>query len=323
MALVLNTFPKLDQTLRTKSGYSPSSYDFYYINNEEKNELDSEKLTDISSINIKSTLKLSDSRGIWHPEEFDLSVQHVCSFRNPAVFFGENGIATGYSTLGVAVEWTAKDASVRGVFPVGELTTDETEPVRFSTKFGFEPHTLRGSLSLKTILYLKEYGGSKRGERHLAKIPGTVLGVLDETSVVIDGNGSVFPVVMVNNPGEPLWWAECSWGDPFEDSFTEENFCLKINQAHPVYKTMEGDEGLMKSPLFAEIMASTLQILITAVLSDKTCSLQDLQAKNIDAGCIAGVVVYLMNAFQWDVNLDEPDKLALQIRRDLDKRLGG
>ena len=53
---------------------------------------------------------------------------------------------------------------------------------------------------------------------------GTILGVLDETKVIIDGNGSLFPIHMVSNLTEPLWWVQCNWEDPTQDSFTDDNF---------------------------------------------------------------------------------------------------
>ena len=56
---------------------------------------------------------------------------------------------------------------------------------------------------------------SQREEMHLAQYPGTILGDLDRFKIVIDGRGSMFPILEIREPSQPLWRVECNWSDPW------------------------------------------------------------------------------------------------------------
>ena len=96
---------------------------------------------------------------------------------------------------------------------------------------------------------------------HLAQYPGTILGDLDRFKIVIDGRGSMFPILEIREPSQPLWRVECNWSDPLVDAFDTDSVVIYLNASHPGYKELvQGD--LKESYLLKEVTASALHVII-------------------------------------------------------------
>ena len=98
------------------------------------------------------------------------------------------------------------DSKQRGVIPIGEIENSQRD-LEFELNYEFSEAQLRGSVEFSTIIYLKEAGTPLWGEEHLANQYGCILGELDNKFVIrLDGNGSVFPMYEIHEPGQPLWY---------------------------------------------------------------------------------------------------------------------
>ena len=319
MAILLEAFPKVSRELVVKAGYIASKYSFSFRDNGEIRNLESSP-TD-SSTSKTSVLKLDDPGCKWHPEEYELVAECKCIINTPMFFFGPSGLASCDGTIGIAILWMAPDASIRGVERIGELTRSMCAPCEISGKVCFPAKMLRGTLSMQTILYLKDRGNAKEDEKHLARFTGTILGVLDETKVIIDGSGSMFPIHMVNNPTEPLWWVQCNWEDPTQDAFSDDNFCLYLNAAHKDFASLNVNEGVKNSPLLMEIFCASIELLVVKVLGDEDYSEQTKQGNNLRPGSISSVINYFIHLHNWKYDKDNPEALAMDIRRSLMKMM--
>lgn len=319
MAIVLEAFPKVSRELVVKSGYIATKYSFSFHDNGEIRQL-SATPTD-SSTSRTAVLKLEDQGCKWHPEDYELIAECKSIITTPAFFFGPNGLAPNDGIIGVAIMWTAPDASVRGVEQVGELSKKEMGPCEIKGSVRFPPQLLRGTLVMQTVLYLKRRGNVAENEKHLAYFTGTILGVLDETKVIIDGNGSLFPIHMVSNPTEPLWWVQCNWEDPTQDSFTDDNFCIYLNSAHKDFAALNVNEGIKNSPLLMEIICSSLQLLVMKVLNDDVYRDSTIQGNGLNPGSISSVINYFIHLYSWAYDPVNPDVLARDIRRSMMKMM--
>lgn len=316
MAVVLDAYPKLTKALLVKTGYLSTEYYFFYHKNGIR--MDLTKKTSDSSTSRTAVIQLEDPTATWHPEIYELCAEVRCEFHVPVFLFGDHGVAAADGgVLGVAIRWMAPDSGERGVIPVGEMTKGSSVPCIIRSCITFPARKLRGTLVLDTIIYVKNAGNPKGAERFQAHIQGTVLGVLDDTRVIIDGNGSVFPVHEVSASTEPLWYVRCDWADPLEDKFTEENFCLFLNNAHKDFASLNVNEGMAKSPLLMEIICSSLQMLITKVMSDVAAAQAIRTGEDLVPGTIAAVVYYFMRKYGWSYDADYPEKLATDIRKSM------
>ena len=314
MGISLDAFPKMTRSLYVKTGYSSGVFKFNYYYKGEMRSLKAEA-TDTSTSKC-TVLKLSDQVAQWNPEENNLFVEYNCSFRSPQFLFGEQGLAAlNGSVIGVALLWLDPDANQRGVQAIGDIASSTNKPCSISGRLAFPEKQLKGTLELQTVLYLKKRGLPNNRERHLAILEGTIFGIIDVTRIVIDGNGSIFPVHEIKALNEPLWWIRCDWEDPRLDRFTDENVCLFLNTAHKDYPSLNINEGIKNSPLLMEIVCSALQIIIVKVLNDDAATSDTINGSNLEEGSISSVVHYFLNTFGINYSKDNPELLAIDVRK--------
>jgi hypothetical protein len=320
MAVILEAFPKMSRELLVKTGYNATIFNFLYKFHGENYEL--EATTADTSTSRAAVYQLRDPRCQWHPEQNNLVIECKCIINTPTFLFGKNGLAAvDGGVLGVAIMWMTPDASVRGVVPIGELRKNTPAPAEIKGSLNFKEQQLRGTLILQTILFLKEKGNPEGIEKYQASQTGTILGVLDETRVIIDGNGSMFPIQEKASPTDPLWWVTCDWEDPTEDKFTYDNFCVFLNTAHKDYTNLNANEGLKNSPLLMEIICAALQILVTKVLMDPAAKDATINGKGLQPGSVSSVIHYLLRIYDWHFDPQNPERLSIDIRKSMMKML--
>ncbi len=265
----------------------------------------------------QSVIQLIDSNCQWHANSYDLCFRRKCIISNTSFLFGANGVVDDHSVLGIAVMWSSKKtSSQRGVFNICEITKKNDNRKAFDIEGSFPPGQLKGAILLETLVYMKDPGDIKTGA--YAKNSGTILGVLDVVTIIMDGNGSVFPIVEVKEPFQPLWYVVCSWSDPLVDAFDEDNVKLCINTANTSYNLLKLEEGLKESPFLKEILASAMQTIVLNVMTSNYWD-EILKGENFEDGSIGQAINYFITTFGWETS--SPERLALSIRKDFDARL--
>jgi hypothetical protein len=310
MSEALMFYPMLSEHHLANIGYTTEIPQFSYTESYEEFPLTLDGQTD-SPRNF--TAKMRDVRCSWYPETHDLVINKKCKMLSAYAVFGLDGIAASTATLGIALRWISSKSDERGVIPFGTITKSDCASV-FELNHKFEKGKLKGSLKLQTILYLKDPGCCQKDESYFAQQPGTVLGVLDQAEIYIDGNGSIFPIVSVDAPGKPLWTVYYNdTCDPMHDPFDEENVEIRLNRAHPAYESLKIDVSLSESPMFLEVLSSALFVIVA---SAKESLGEDwnvvMNGENLEAGTIAAAMNHFVRKLQWDIS--SPAKLAESIK---------
>ncbi|MBQ3683828.1 MAG: hypothetical protein II922_12280 [Succinimonas sp.] len=316
MSVILESFPKLTTELKTCIGFCPSPYEFFYIdNNNEKCPLQSE-ITNV--LNTCDILQLTDEKSDWHPNDYALGIKVSFSIRTPSHLFGENGLVSqDGGIIGVGIMWDCQEASIRGVFDIGEISSDNNSSADFSKEIEIPKALLRGLLHLRIMLYVKQHGTLNDIPTYQSTTPGTVLGYLHETKVIISGNGNIFPVILTSDNSEnaPLWWVKCAF-DPCEETpFNEDSFCLYINKSHVDYSLILSSGNEM-TPLMREVMGSALTIFFSTILEENNVFENLKSTRKFESGSVASVASFIIDRF--DLNLSWPvipEKLAYEIRQ--------
>jgi len=311
----INFFKTLSPELEGKILFEGSQYKFSFEKDGINHSLSTGPLEDQEIRNSQIYIKEEDSN--WSQDENNLEINRFCIINNPAFLFGNNGLVGPKSTLGIALSWHSKSSNQRGVVPVGELVKGiKNEPFEFQVKYNFKPGQLKGLITFELILYLKE--NKHQNIPFFAQHEGTLLGELDSCTLIIDGSGSMFPILEVHNPNKPLWWVSCDWMDILSDPFTEEYVSVNLNTAHRFFKQLNVEYGLGSSPLLIEIISSSIQIIIQKA---KETDVWDViqSGVDLDPGSIAQAVNYFLQTFQWDHS--SPENLACSIRNDLESRI--
>lgn len=319
MPITIDSFPKLNNKIFSKIGFTGISNRYSYHDNGVICLLEAENT---ESSNSKTTVvKLTDPVSKWHPETYNLIIGISGTINAPMHLFGINGLASkNGAQIGIAIIWMSKDSCIRGITPIADFE-NQSNSLDYDGEVSFNAHTLRGTLVLRTVLYLKKAGTVVKEEQHLANVSGTILGVLDETRIIIDGNGSVFPVVEKADKTMPLWWVECNWEDPTEDLLIGENFCLYLNTAHTDYSSLNLNNGLNQAPLFKDIIASAIGILITEVLSNDAYKSQTISGAGLAPGTISAAVNYFIKVYDIDTGMvNHQGALSKALRKQLMSR---
>lgn len=312
MAADISLFPVITDELKAKMQFIPSEYEFYYVKDDEEIPLTSEPLDDNSSI-----YKLNDESGHWTPDDFNIGIRRSFSLRNFKCLFGKDGVVCQNATLGLAVMWTSADSRQRGIISIGELTAIQNN-VSLKFEYEFQKAQLRGCVEFSTVIYIKKSGLSTNEERHLANECGFILGEMDKFVLQLDGQGSIFPVYEVREPGKPLWHIKCDWEDPTSDKFVD-TVSININTAHKNYKFLDKskpkiyDEQLMK-----EIMASAIGIIVMKLKEQETYWDVTTTGQGLETGSVSEAVFYFKEALELDFS--SPEVLSLSIRKLFDSK---
>lgn len=310
MSVSLNSFPVLTPEIFQKIGYIAEEYEFSYSSDEEF-PLKQESITQKNDV-----IKLTDERCEWSPDHYNIKLNRKLRISTPVHLFGSRGLACNTAKIGIAVVWMSKASNQRGIIKCGEFSREDFSP-EVQVEYDFKEGTLTGSFTLATVLYLSKGGIPEANEKFLANQQGIILGLLDEYTVIIDGNGSIFPIVEVNIPNQPLWWVKCNWTDPTADNFDQENVQICLNAAHKDFGLFDLKEGLKNSPMLCDVIATALAIIIQKV-KDSDYWDDTIKGNSLSQGSVSQAVHYFITTFGWD--WQSPEKLALSIRADFDKR---
>lgn len=307
-------YPVLSGKLFRQIGYTLGQVDYSYTDNQGRHSL--KATSGPGSSTSTSVIQLDDDRNIWHPDTSGLDILIEGQIANPSFLFGKNGLLpSDGSSLGLALIWTDREAQIRGSRKITSLSSASSEDFEFSERIHFDPGMLRGTLTLRIVLYVEKTGYSSR-----ASAPeGTTVGVLDEIKVIIEGSGSIFPISEISTPGDPLWYVETYFDDPNEDEFNAENIQIVLNTAHPLYPELQSDSNGL-SPLMSEVLASAIYTLVMDVISREEGSEIIRNApEQARTGSIASILHYMAVSGRWIDWLDQPARLAFEIRRWLEK----
>lgn len=305
----LSLFPLLTDELKSKIGYEPTDYSFYYTRGDELIPLSYDLVENTENIySLKDDIKQS-----WDKESDNIGIQRGYCFNSFNCLFGEKGIVCSNAVIGVAVIWTSLDSKQRGVIEVGELKNNQN-CTELEFDFKFNKAQLRGQITFTTILYIKKIGTPKSSEEHLANSYGIVLGEFEEDNFILslDGIGSVFPIFEIEDPELPLWTVDCNWNDPTTEKFID-CVAININKGSKYYSSYEKDYQLLR-----EILSSALTVIITKLQMSQNYWQATLK-RNFDAGSVSEAIYYFIKTLGW--NASSPEKLSYSIRSYFEKEI--
>ena len=310
MSITLSAFPTLTSRLLTASGFSmPSPIKFSYIDCGKRFVLE----RSIPSNDYNEAITFKDSRKIWHPDFNNLIIDFSLSFTDTTIFFGTAGLLPRGSKIGIGVIWADKESGVRGSSIISSFDSASTK-ITISKSLTFDKSTLKGTLDLRFVLFVQKYDGmfASNGSCYATKL-GTILGDLFECKIIIEGDGSSFPIKEVSELGKPLWWVECNFEpSPLEVPFDENSFCLYLNIGHKEYKELHLEDGNESNAFFLDIVASVTSILITKAM-DSEFSVDIRSGDQLEEGSVGSVVHYMLDKLGIGDSL-EPEILANEIR---------
>jgi hypothetical protein len=189
--------------------------------------------------------------------------------------------------------WHSQSSFQRGVIEHGEIL-NTANPSEIVVSGCLPKGTFRESVSIEVILYISKPGTPNENEEHFANQRGCVLGSLFKQTLVIDGDGTMFPTAYVSlGARTQLWSVSCNWEDPLVDKFVD-CVCLNINRDNPMFKYLynDRDNPEFSHSLLQEVVASALTIIVEKLRYDGV-DVGDIRNANPYDGSVLMMVKYL------------------------------
>lgn len=276
---------------------------------------------DRSDLTLKSTSEgfvVADENEIWDIRDDGLTVKGRILIPDVSQLFGNSGLVSDNCVLGVAVITSSTIADRRDVFKIGVISSCQ-DSANIVFEISLQPGLYRGNMLFRAILYIVSPGEYEKAKG----LPsGLMLGDLFSSMFVFTNYDSVFPVLETDSPGSPLWWVKCQWTDIEKDTFTPENVCIYINTAHKLYPSLkeEGKKKTFNVSLFAEIMCSSIQLIIEKIRCSETDWEKIMSDSTFPMNTIVFVIQYIRLTLEWDFS--SPERLASDIRKYVYSSLG-
>lgn len=259
-----------------------------------------------------------DNNGIWTSSLNNLQIIGKLAIDNYNILFDEYKLAREDTVLGIALTYISPNCTKTCTIPIGEISYFDKDEKQLDFKLDFEPGEISSILSLKFSIYVKRVN-TREINSIFAQNVGTILGEIYECNLVLEGQGSEFPIVTIENPEMPLWDMEVNF-EALDDLFSIDTICLKINKSHKDFPKLGVDKISKNNNLiWKEILASFFTNLF--LTSNEIESLENLFEEQQD-GTVGGFLKIGLMQFNIETNeIKNPAVLSAKIRKELDSLL--
>lgn len=305
---LLEAFPMLDDELKENLDFSIEATHVYY--NFENN------IRNLSMIPINNDTYhcyLDDEYGVWNPLEHNLNITlHILLKNKNILFDASHGIADSKSILGLAITWYCKKTNQIETKHLQDILLEDKNEIAIDYTLNFKEGELANQLSYKLIIYLKDVSLNNS----FLQNTGMILGDLEEYTITLEGDGSIFPIELFENNKEILWRASFNYTDIYEDEFNKDNICLYLNQIHKDYFNLNIDENGKLSPLMKEVL-SNFFFLFMKDLEEKGVNLNELSKADYSEieNSIANVAKYWISYL--NIDFSSSLNMAMSIRKSI------
>lgn len=304
-------FKQIDQGLYKRIGIEVGDYSFSYSsdNNEEINfEIEAKPF---------STVVMSELNSEWMPENNNLVISQIIKLNKPQLLFGEEGVTLKENVLGIGMHIHSKTGMFQQTFSKAEIRFDKLKN-EYLISHSFENSSLRGKVNLETFIYIKEIHQThpKHAELQGMKVSQ---GNLSELHLLIDGQGSVFPIGEFSEEGGQLWKMEFSNFDASVDLMSFDNLRLLLNSKHRLFNQIKDGKTPISRGLMTEIMSQAMTLIISKVVEENA---EDLVSDDIpEEGTILSAVKYWITTFE--IKTDSLINISNSIKTKLEQSIGG
>lgn len=260
---------------------------FSYIEN---NKIVNIELEDQDNMNA---FYMGKSKQLWDPSNNNLIIERSFTIEKPDILFGKNGITTYKGKLGLGVHIYSRSSNFQTTIILDEIITKKSDTKSITFKHEFEAGEIKGDIYFKIFLYLKNEIEHKP---MFATVPGIRLGEVDNFKITVDGDGSVFPIIEVEKPGEPLWNVSTDWTD-INDPFDTNNVRIEINRKHSMhnylYKSTKPSRYLL-----VEVLSNAIAQIIFKVIQDDDFKYEEDSIPD----SIRSIIEYWIETFEIDIS---------------------
>ena len=289
-------YKNIDSTL-SKTLRISSKREYYYFDNNEKKYIQEEKIDSIKDINA---YELVDENEEWNSKNQSLFLNLVLKIENIDQVFYD--LCCDDTILGIGLEWKPNKSKLKTCIKLGEFCKKDQEKV-FKT-YDIELKNITSNVDFKWLIYVVT-PGKINFKPNYGNNAGIILGDSLLWSIIVEGEGSIFPIFDEYKEDAPLWYCRCNFTDIYEDEFIEDNVSIILNRAHKAYKYIQPKTAYFNSLMFSELISNAIYNLIVEI---KRVNIQNGNDEIIDfsqdgeKGSIYTVLKYFYFVLNFKIN---------------------
>jgi len=307
----ISLYKKIDSNLVERAGIKFNEPKFKYYDNKIEKEINIED-------SLEGPFKVNDYDIDWSPSEHNLKVSGSLTVVHPNELFGEAGVTSKGNIIGVAAHIYSRSSNFQKKIKIGFIQQGLNE-INIPFENDFPVGSIRGSVNIKCFLYLDSINIPPTPIQ--ANKTGMILTEEDlyNLEILVDGDGSIFPIGEFSDPKGPLWDFNRFWQDASLDSFDANNVSIRLNTAHFLFPQLKGGKTTASKALMNEIMIQSISIIINEVINIDSTDMTLADSATSDT--ILSAVKYWVDTFEVDTS--SYITIMNSVRKKLETTLGG
>lgn len=292
----INLYQKIDDHYTKKAGIEFKSPELSYYDPIEELE----KNIDFEDEHA-NVIELNKYESTWNPVGNNLKYVQRFIIENPSQLFGKDKVIDEKNVIGVAAHVYSRTSKFQETIALNDEITSADKAKEIVFEKQFNKSQLRGIIEIEFFFYLKKmvcenpYQANEVGMR-LSQTE------IFRTSIIIDGDGSTFPITETDNPGGPLWIMRKEWSDPATDTFDVTNVQVELNRKHKVFRSLVQAKGPTTQEFMTNIINQAMAMIIYQAISDMNEQEETWDFDIAEEGSILNVVKYWVEIFEIDIS---------------------
>ncbi len=271
---------------------------YHYFDDEgERIELIEKKVDPLASNN--KTVKLEDLSREWiearKSRSLFLNIKiKISNIVN--IFHGTNQACDSKAKLGVGLSRKATKSKFKYCKKIAEI--DDYMDELDAAVENIEIKSADSDIDFNVFFYVIKPGNSS-DRKGFANSEGMIVSLEKARTIIVNGNGSFFPIEQYTKQGDPLWKIKVNFVDWTEDEFVTDNVAIILNPSHSLYERIDPQNESYDEEIFKEVISSSLSALIIEILniSKQQGNYDALLGESLEAqGSILAAIRYFRDA---------------------------
>lgn len=273
-----------------------TKYRFYYLDKHtNKISLHHEQID-------KKSIKVSDPNEEWNYKDSGIYISIITKLISTNRLFIDPKVACTDAIIGYGIEWYSQESRQRGFKSIGVINKD-TKDINNEINIYLKYKDFKDNIFFDILFYIDTPGSADDKQRYLANEPGIIIGSKKVFSLVLEGVGSIFPIMSIIDEAKPLWEVKVDVESVDDDFFTKDYVCIYLNKAHKDYKFLDKSSKEFNSYFLKDVLSSAIT-QITIELVNK-CEDKNITSNN-EQGTIMSILYYFKEKHKWNYN-SSPD----------------
>lgn len=305
----ISLYKKIDSQFLSDIGFQIHNLLLSYNSDE------GEKVIEITQED-NSYIPINKFDSLWSPDINELHLIQKFSFENTQILYGDKNITSSKNKIALAVHIHSKTSNFQKTIKIDTINP-KNKKYDYTFSYLFSKGSLRGNIHLAFFLYLEEC--NEVVDMQANKV-GMVLNTNDIHSIeiVVDGDGSEFPISEFEDVNGPLWILEKNWYDVTSDSFSMPYVNLKLNTKHQLFEQIKNGKTPISRALMGDILVQAMTAIVHQVINIEHNNPNDEDSGEASDSILA-IVKYWISTYE--INTESIFTIGNSMRTYWDRRM--